>query len=398
MYDYWLCTIPGVGNRTIEKLQERLGTAMQIYHASEREWEPFLKPKQLKAVLLHKQNWRLQEEYDKMLKKGVQLILQGEHAYPKRLLDIPDAPYGIFVKGHLPVEDNISVAIIGARDCSEYGRYIAEALGKYMGEQGVPVISGMARGIDGISQEAALNAGGTSVAVLGSGVDICYPAQNRTLYEKIQKKGAILSICPPGTLPRAQNFPQRNRIVSGLADVVVVIEARQKSGTLITVDMALEQGKEVYVVPGRVTDRLSDGCNRLLKQGAGLFLSPEEFLTELKEVWGRQRAGGGQAENSKMKSLQTESRRNIGMTVHKESGEKNGESMLVQQDDSTKISPELQPIYAVLDFYPQSMEHLLERLPRDYTVASLNTALMRLCLENQAFQISPGHFCRKKSV
>lgn len=204
--------------------------------------------------------------------------------YPGRLRRIPDPPKCLYVKGRLPDDNRPSVAMIGARDCSAYGRSVALWLGKRLGEAGVQVISGMARGIDGIGQEAALDAGGSSFGVLGCGVDICYPAQNRRLYEKLCAAGGILSEYEPGTPPKSWNFPPRNRIVSGLADIVVVVEARVKSGTFITVDMALEQGKEVYVVPGRITDSLSTGCNQLIKMGAGILLDVEEFLEELWEL------------------------------------------------------------------------------------------------------------------
>ena len=205
----------------------------------------------------------------------------GDAEYPQRLKNISGRPRNLYVLGRLPEENRLSVAIIGARDCSEYGKYVARELGTVLGGSGIAVISGMARGIDGISQEAALNAGGSSFGVLGCGVDVCYPKENRQLYERLKLSGGILSEYPPGSPALACHFPPRNRIVSGLADVIVVIEARVKSGTLITVDMALEQGREVYVVPGRVTDRLSDGCNRLIKQGAGILLSQEELLREL---------------------------------------------------------------------------------------------------------------------
>ena len=207
--------------------------------------------------------------------------------YPEKLRNIPDAPGGLYVRGRLPAETDFAVAVIGARDCSDYGKHVAEELGSFLGKNGVTVVSGMARGIDGISQWAALEAGGTSVGVLGCGADICYPAGNRALFERLLEQGTIFSEYPPGTPPRAMNFPARNRIVSGLADAVVVVEARSKSGTLITVDMALEQGREVFVVPGRLTDRLSDGCNRLIKQGAEILLSMEELLEELRELKAR---------------------------------------------------------------------------------------------------------------
>ena len=216
-----------------------------------------------------------------MKEQGIRLVTMGDEGYPRRLKDIPDAPYGLFVRGRLQTDDAPAVAVIGARECSEYGRYVAKCLGATLGRRGITVVSGMARGIDGISQEAALEAGGNSIGVLGSGVDICYPAQNRPIYERLIRTGAVISTYPLGTPALPRNFPPRNRIVSGLADAVVVVEARAKSGTLITVDMALEQGREVYIVPGRVTDRLSDGCNRLVKQGAGIVLSPESFLEEI---------------------------------------------------------------------------------------------------------------------
>ena len=193
--------------------------------------------------------------------KKIRVINKEEKEYPRRLKEIPKPPEKLYILGSLPVERIPSVAVIGARDCSEYGRYVAARLGSVLGRKGIQVISGMARGIDGIAQEAAVDAGGYSYAVLGSGVDVCYPASNKSLYEKLKVTGGILSEYPPGTSAIARNFPARNRIVSGLADAIIVVEAREKSGTLITVDMALEQGREVYAVPGRITDSLSVGCN-----------------------------------------------------------------------------------------------------------------------------------------
>ena len=188
----------------------------------------------------------------------------------------------------MPPEEKPAIAIIGARECSGYGICMAEAFGEVMARAGIPVISGMARGIDGISQQAALKAGGQTWAVLGCGVDACYPASNRCLYEKIlETGGGILSVVPPGTKPIKRLFPERNRIVAGLCDVLLVVEARQKSGTWITVDMALEQGKSIYAVPGRLNDRLSDGCNMLIRQGAGIALSPDDLLAELKVMQNR---------------------------------------------------------------------------------------------------------------
>lgn len=321
---------------------------------------------------------------------------KGDPEYPERLKNISGAPKELYVLGKLPEEDRLSVAVIGARDCSEYGKYVARELGAVLGSSGISVVSGMARGIDGISQEAALNAGGSSFAVLGCGVDICYPEANRQLYERLKISGGILSEYSPGSPALACHFPPRNRIVSGLADVVVVIEARVKSGTLITVDMALEQGREVYVVPGRVTDRLSDGCNSLIKQGAGILLSPEDFLRELLE---------GEIGKAARK-LSVERRRKKKKEERREEEEwKKGEEQEGKTDkgvDTDKrkseeayaaLPPELAAVLGVLDFTPLTPEQIRVRLPKEYRDKQIITYLMRLCMEGRVIQVSPGSFC-----
>lgn len=307
----------------------------------------------------------------------IRFITPFEKEYPERLRNIPDAPAGLYARGRLPVKKEVTVAVVGARDCSDYGKYVAEHLGTFLGQNGVTVVSGMARGIDGISQWAALEAGGTSIGVLGCGVDICYPAGNRTLFQRLLKQGTIFSEYPPGTPPRAMNFPARNRIVSGLADAVVVVEARSKSGTLITVDMALEQGKEVFVVPGRVTDRLSDGCNKLIKQGAGILLSPEELLEELKELRERTEERGTLRE----KAEHGKARRGKARA---------GDTWL--KEPPSEVPPELCEVYHALDFFPQSVEQIVAHLSSDLSQSQAAIQLIQLCVENKAVQVSPGYF------
>lgn len=343
--------------------------------ASEEALKEILTAKQLGALLESRREIdsreRLAERFLEMNRKGIFFTCRGEPDYPSKLIQIPDPPEGIYYRGKLP-EERLSVAVVGARDCSEYGIRVAEELGRYLGGQGVQVISGMARGIDGISQAAALSAGGSSFAVLGSGVDVCYPASNRALYEKLLERGGILSSYPPGTAPLSMNFPPRNRIVSGLADALVVVEAREKSGTLITVDMALEQGREVYVAPGRITDRLSDGCNRLLKQGAGVFLSPREFLAEIQPAEpraGRQAAAAGRQADAR-------------------------EDERVRQA-LRELPAELKEIYLALDDTPDSLERIAARVHGRFSFVQVNTLLMRLCVEGLAAQVSPGHFRRQ---
>lgn len=297
--------------------------------------------------------------------------------YPERLKNIPGAPRGLYVLGRLPEENRLSVAVVGARDCSEYGRFVAKELGAALGSSGITVISGMARGIDGISQEAALDVGGRSFGVLGSGVDICYPKENRELYERLKDCGGLLSEYAPGVPACANHFPPRNRIVSGLADVVVVVEARVKSGTLITVDMALEQGREVYVVPGRMTDRLSDGCNRLIKQGAGILLSIEDFIRELMEG----EIGKAAAEQMEGKRLQRVQKRRGGAPEREKA-----------KEIPKGLPPELAAVLAALDLTPQTMEQIREKLPEEYQDRQIGAYLMRLCVEKLAVQVSPGSF------
>ena len=267
-------------------------------------------------------------------------ILLTDREYPSRLLEIPQAPKQLYVRGKLPEEGVPSVAVIGARDCSYYGQEVAKRLGRLFGENGIQVISGMARGIDGIGQQAALQAGGSSFAVLGCGADICYPRQNQDLYDRLCKQGGVISEYEWGTPPRAGYFPPRNRIVSGLADAVIVVEARKKSGTLITVDMALEQGKEVYAVPGRLVDDLSSGCNYLIKNGAGILLDMEEFMEELWKQYrlkrgGMLQAGGRWTESGQTEEKQTEDERMEGKkTEGKNSEEKRTEDK--QREDKNR--------------------------------------------------------------
>lgn len=204
-------------------------------------------------------------------KEGIRWCCLTDETYPKRLRSIPDPPLGLFYRGKLPPEDKPSVSIVGARSCSAYGRGMAEYFGAELAKDGVSIVSGMAMGIDGHAQGAALRAGGASFAVLGCGADIAYPALNRGLYERLTEQGGVISEYLPGTPPLPVHFPYRNRIISGLSDLLLVLEAREKSGSLITVDQALEQGREVMALPGRVGDALSEGCNRLIRQGAGLL-------------------------------------------------------------------------------------------------------------------------------
>ena len=209
-------------------------------------------------------------------------VFRGQEGYPERLMPFADMPSRLYVRGVLPADEQKTAAIVGARMCTAYGKSQAAFFAQVLAANGVAVISGLACGIDAAAHEGALKGHGKTIAVLGCGVDICYPKQNFPLFRKMMELGGgVMSEFPPGADPLPWHFPIRNRVISALADVVIVIEAKEKSGSLITADYALEQGKTVFALPGRTTDATSRGCNRLIAQGAEIALSPEMILEEL---------------------------------------------------------------------------------------------------------------------
>ncbi len=285
-YAYWLFNVEGVGNASADKLLCSGLSCRDVYRMSSNELAKLLSRKKAESIEKSRYSWDFEAEKKKLEAKGVSFVSRIDPEFPEKLKNIPGAPFAIYVKGALPDPAIPCVSIVGARMCSEYGRYMARQFGRGLALAGVQVISGMARGIDGIAQGAAIEAGGKSFGIMGCGVDICYPPENKVIYDALLKTGGAISEYPPGMEPQARFFPMRNRIISALSDVLLVVEARQKSGTSITVDTALEQGREVLAVPGRVTDRLSDGCNYLISQGAGVAISVEDVLDRLWSIKG----------------------------------------------------------------------------------------------------------------
>ena len=217
-----------------------------------------------------------------MNEPSITSIRKTDAAYPKRFLAFSNMPDVLYVRGNLPDPETKSAAIVGSRSCSPYGSEYAALFAKVLAEHGVQIISGLACGIDAAAHQGCLDGGGKTFAVLGCGIDRCYPRSNYALYRRmLQNGGGILSEYEPGSPPYAYHFPIRNRLISALSDIVLVIEARQKSGSLITASYALEQGVSVYAVPGRISDTLSSGTNALIAQGAVPALSPETILLDL---------------------------------------------------------------------------------------------------------------------
>jgi len=276
IYWFWLCNIPGIGLKKIEKLLEEYGTPEEICRQKSIGW--FTEKEQSSFNDSKKIKWLAR--YKEVLNRGIKIITCEDEEYPKRLICLQDRPYVIYVKGRLPDEDVKTCGIVGARNCTRYGATLARDLGRVLAGAGIQVVSGLARGIDGEGQYGAVQAGGASFGILGCGVDICYPEENYRLYELVQERGGLISEFAPGTEARPTHFPMRNRLISALSDKLIVVEAKKKSGSLITVDFALEQGKEVFGVPGRVTDTLSEGVNNLLRLGAGVLTRPEDILEE----------------------------------------------------------------------------------------------------------------------
>ena len=188
--------------------------------------------------------------------------------------------HDLYYEGQLPDPKKPSVAIIGARFCSSYGWYMARVYGQALAAAGFQIITDMSLGVGGIAAKAALDAGGSVYAVFGNGVDVCYPPEHKDLYERIKKSGGVISPFEDGTVPKPAQFTERNKIIVEFADSVIVVEARKKSGTLVMADFAKEMGKKIYAIPGRATDRLSDGTNLLIKEGAMMTMTPEDFIQQ----------------------------------------------------------------------------------------------------------------------
>ncbi|MDY3909956.1 MAG: DNA-processing protein DprA [Eubacterium sp.] len=278
--EYWIGMIPGIGTVKAERLVRAAGGIDSLYAMGELELKKLniLGKKEISSFLESRDDEKMRKSYEQMRKKRIRCISRFGSDYPEKLKQLARPPLQLYVKGEMPDFSKLSVGIVGARECSCYGRDMARMFGYRLAKAGVQIISGMARGVDGWAHQGALESGGRTFAVLGCGADICYPAVHERLYASIEKRGGIISEYRPGTKAKPQYFPMRNRIISGISDGILLVEAREQSGSLITAEAALEQGRDVFVIPGRIGDELSVGCNRLIVQGAMPVLSPEDIL------------------------------------------------------------------------------------------------------------------------
>ena len=278
-----LARVKGLGAVSFKKLTARFVDPTAAFSAALAELEQVegLHRDTIDGIVAFSDWAEVDEEIERARDAGIAIVPFTNPNYPARLRTIADPPPFLYVKGNILTDDDKAVAIVGSRSASEYGRRVARDLARGLASLGFTVVSGMARGIDGVAHQSALQAGGRTIAVLGSGVERAYPAEHDMLYRRIGENGAVVSELPIGTRPMAFNFPARNRLISGLSLGVVVVEATEKSGSLITATLAVEQGREVFAVPGEVGSSRSRGAHRLIRQGAKLVESVDDIIEEI---------------------------------------------------------------------------------------------------------------------
>ena len=275
--------IPGIGCKRFMSLLEYYKNGKTIWNLSKKDlmYVPNIDEKVSDSIIKQRTIIDPDKELLETIKKGINVVTIFDDNYPFLLKNIYDPPPIIYFKGELSQDkDNFSIAVVGSRKPTYYGRYVAEKISKQLALEGITVVSGMAIGVDTFAHKGSLAGGGRTIAVLGSGIDVPYPNRNINLMMEIAMNGAVISEFPPGTKPLPAHFPMRNRIISGLSLGILVVEAGPRSGALITADCGLEQGREVFSVPGNITSVNSKGTNRLIKQGAKLVDSVEDILEE----------------------------------------------------------------------------------------------------------------------
>lgn len=280
-YWYWFVNIPGIGDKTRRHLLEVMEHPCRVYHATEKEMESLLTPRQKDAWRISRKESTIMESQEHLREQKIRFIHWESEEYPSRLRSLYDPPFGMYLKGSLPDPSKRSLAMVGSRQSTRYGREMAAFFAEELSRRGIQIISGLAAGIDTASHEGALRGNGYTLGILGGGIDTMYPRENFNLYMEMYERGGVLSESNIGVPNHPGLFPRRNRLISGLSDGVFVLEASEKSGTFITADQALEQGRNVLALPGRITDPNSYGTNLLISQGAVPVRGIEDILETL---------------------------------------------------------------------------------------------------------------------
>lgn len=358
---YWLglINLQGLGPRIIKNLLDYFGDAESIWKANQKELckVRLIGTKRSQHIIKDREEIDLDYKAERLNELGIKYLTLADKEYPFLLENIYDPPPVLFYKGELIPQDLISLSIVGSRKCTAYGQKVANRLAASLADQGFTIISGLARGIDTAAHQGALKAGRT-VAVLGSGIDVIYPPENDELVTEIEESGAVISSFPLGTAPHGNNFPQRNRIISGLSLGTIVVEAAKKSGSLITANLALQQGREVFAIPGDITKDQSVGTNDLIQTGAKLVQSIDDILIELPldDWWG------------KMDKTDQE----------------------LKEEQKIDLSPQEAKVYDKIESIPQEFDKILEAV--DYSTSQLNSILLKLEIKGLITQLAGNRF------
>ena len=363
---YWFVNIPGVGSISRKKLLERFQHPRVIYYTKEQEYRDILTKRQCVYFRESRNKHKITLSMQKLQSFGVHFLHWESPEYPYQFRQLFDPPYGIYVKGRLPSKQYPILGMVGSRVATHYGLQMAQRFAREFAQQKIQIVSGLAAGIDAASHRGALESGGYTLGILGGGIDTMYPRDNFSLYMQMYERGGVLSEYNIGIANSPGLFPVRNRLISGIADAVFVLEAGEKSGSFITVDQALEQGKEVFAMPGRISDPLSAGCNRLIGDGAILVQQPADvidvLLKKYKNNWSKERKA----------------------------------SDVFSTETHTPIfqNPEWQAIYELLDEKnPMSFNEILEK--SGYNFVKLQYILLEMELSQQIFQSTQNMYLKK---
>lgn len=352
--------IPGVGGAKYKKLLDYFGSPERVLLASRDELclVEGVNEQTAKNIIEHRNKVPIEKELKLIQQCKIKLLVLADEDYPQNLKSIYDPPMLLYVKGNLKLQDNISIAIVGTRRATVYGKTVTEKISGDLGAKNITVISGMARGIDTQAHRGCLAKGGRTIAVLGSGLAHIYPPENRDLAEKIASQGAVISEFPMETKPDRGNFPLRNRVISGLSLGTVIIEAGEKSGALITTDLALEQGREVFAVPGNIFSRYSKGTHKLIKQGAKLVETADDIIEEIRVL-------EGLFKKKDLKSISTENH---------------------------KLNSDEQIVYDILELEPLHVDQICQRT--QLPINKINQILFSLEMKGLARQLPGKNYIR----
>lgn len=371
----WLNNIEGVDAGHIVRLKQALGNVWNIYDASEKVLSSVVPEPMAKKIVMSRSGGKIAELYDRLGEKGVSILYPEKSQYPHKLRHIHTPPQLLYVKGRIKNtlnEYNKTIGIVGSRNPSVYGKEICRYFGEGLAKAGFNIVSGMARGIDGIAHKAALDNNGYTLAVLGSGINVVYPRSNIELYSNIEENGAIISEYGLDVNPNPWQFPIRNRIISGLSDGVLVVEARLESGSLITADHALEQGRIVYSVPGRLLDKYSEGNNNIIREGAICVTKPEDIIEDMLGVSNTLEESG------------------CNITPGKKYTDNTNKKNIAGSDFFENLSDEENSVMSVLSLDPMYIDEIMQRTHLGIT----NTISVLYILEKKALikQIDKGYY------